>query len=290
MESLLIVTTCFLLTLLCFIQSILMLSANDYVNEHEISIRKKTYLKYCVASFKKLVKSIFRRNSKKISALSFSMNYFLLTVMIGAISVLVLKSVGISVFSSSEVYYNIRKYVFLIFLVLTFLARVIGHISNKSEVDINKLIIKIFSSIGIIFLNYSYTLFFLKNSDLFVGMEIIIKIILFFNTLLSIYIFDNFSKYKKRNSTYNLKVFDTINLYFLLISVFVFLNMNTVEENVYRYMYYSISILLIEFMVSYVKKIVGFNKLNQNIKFIYEYLLVYYVLIFLVILGASYVL
>ena len=171
-----------------------MLSANDYVNEHEISIRKKTYLKYCVSSFKKLVKSIFRSNSKKISALSFSMNYFLLTVMIGAISVLVLKSVGISVFASSEIYYNIRKYVFLIFLILTFLARVIGHISNKSEIDINKLIIKILSSIGIIFLNYSYTLFFLKNSDLFVGMEIIIKIILFFNTLLSIYIFDNFSK------------------------------------------------------------------------------------------------
>jgi len=290
MESLLIVTTCFLLTLLCFIQSILMLSANDYVDEHEISIRKKTYLKYCVSSFKKLVKSVIRSNSKKISALSFSMNYFLLTVMIGAISVLVLKSIGISVFSSPEIYYNIRKYVFLMFLILTFLARVIGHISNKSKIDINKLIIKIFSSIGIIFLNYSYTLYFLKNNDLFVEIEIIIKIILFFNTLLSIYIFDNFSKYKKGNSTYNLKVFDTINLYFLLISVFVFLNMNTVEENVYRYIYYSVSILLIEFMVSYVKKIVGFNKLNQNIKFIYEYLLVYYVLTFLVIFGASYVL
>jgi hypothetical protein len=121
-------------------------------------------------------------------------------------------------------------------------------------------------------------------------MEIFIKIVLFFNILLSIYIFDNFSKYKKINSTFNLKVFDTINLYFLLISVFVFLNMNTIEENPYRYIYYSVSVLLIEFMVSYIKKIVGFSKLKQTIKFMYEYLMVYYVITFLIIFGASYVL
>lgn len=290
MEYLLIVTTCFLLTLLCFIQSILMLSANDYVNEHEISIRKKTYYKYCVSSFKKLIKSVLRSKSKSISTLSFCSNYFLLTIMIGVVSVLILKSLGINIFPDPEIYFNIRKYIFLIFLIFTFLSRVIGHISNKSEIDINKLVIKIFSSIGIIFLNYSYTLYFLKNSDSFHGMEIFIKIVLFFNTLLSIYIFDNFSKYKKVNSTFNLKVFDTINLYFLLISIFVFLNMNTTHENPYRYIYYSVSILLIEFMVSYIKKIVGFSKLKQTIKFMYEYLMVYYVITFLIIFGASYVL
>jgi hypothetical protein len=267
-----------------------MLSANDYVNEHEISIRKKTYFKYCISNLKKLVKSILSSSSKELEALSYGVNYFLLVMMLGAVSLLILKSIGISIFLDENIYYNIRKYIFLVFLAFTFLARFIGHILNKSQIDINKLIIKIFSSIGIIYLNYSYTLYFLKNGDLFSGIEVVVKIILFFNSLLSIYIFDSFSKYKKTNSTYNLKIFDKVNLYFLLLSVFLFLNMNTVDESIYRYIYYSVSILLIEFMVSYVKKIVGYNKLKQNIKFIYEYLLVYYVLTFLIIFGAGYVL
>lgn len=288
MEILITISIVFSLVLVSLVQSILMLSANDYVNEHEVSIRKKTYFKYCISGFKKLVKSILSNTYKELNSLSFFVNYLILIIMISSISVLVLETVNINLMEK-EVIYFIRKYLLLILLIFTFLARTIGHISNRSEVDINKLLIKSFSSIGIIFLNYSYTLYFLQESDHYNNLEIVIKIILFFNTLLSIYIFDSFSKYKKKNSTYSLKAFDTMNLYFLLMSVFVFLNMNTQTESIYRYMYYSISILLVEFMVSYVKKIVGYSKLKQNIKFIYEYLMAYYVIIFLGLIGLKYV-
>lgn len=288
MEIIITIAIVFTFVFVSLIQSILMLSANDYVNEHEISIRKKTYFRYCVSSFKKLVKSILSNKYKELHALSFFVNYLIFIIMISSISVLVLESINIYIVEKEVIHY-IRKYLLLILLIFTFLARTIGHISNRSEVDINKLLIKSFSSVGIIFLNYSYTLYFLQESKHYNNSEVVIKIILFFNTLLSIYIFDSFSKYKKKNSTYSLKAFDTMNLYFLLMSVFVFLNMNTQAESVYRYIYYSISILLVEFMVSYIKKIVGYSKLKQNIKFIYEYLMAYYVIIFLGLIGLKYV-
>lgn len=280
-----------MVVIISLFSSVLILAANEFVKENEISYRRKTYIRYISLAFKKSIKAIIAKKDNPISPLSFFVNTLHYILMVGIVSYLSLLSLDIDIIKNNAFSVSLKKYAFLTIIVFTFLTRIIGHISNYSKIDINKFMLKSFASVGLIFLNFSYSLYFIVKYESYTNLEVIIKIILFINLIISIYIFDGFTKFKSKNSTYSLNIFDNINLYFILVSVFVFLNSHTdSNSSIYKFMYYTVSILLIELIVNYIKKIIGHTKLKQSIKYIFEYLVCYYAITFLILIGVENVL
>jgi len=210
--------------------------------------------------------------------------------MIGSIGLIIIDTFEIKMIENDILITFLRKYLFLVLVIFTFLSRVIGHISNYSKIDINKYFLKSLASIGVIIINYSFVLYFVENDQKFGYMNIILKIILFLNRVISVNVFDSYSKFKLSNASYSQNLFDSISVYFILLSGFIILNSGELMiKSPIKFLYYSLSILLIEFISSYIKKIIGYTKLNQNIKFLFEYLLAYFVVVFLFLLGVAYV-
>lgn len=288
MIYLIVVLTVILIVSFSLLESILMLSANDFVKVNELAINKKSYIQIIKLNFKKLIKAILNKEESKISSISYYSNTGLFILMIGIVSLIILDSFNIKIINDRNIITFLSKFSFLIFLVFTFLARVIGHISNYSKIDINKYFLKCLASIAVVVMNYSFIIYFVNNDDKFGTLNIIIKIILFLNLVVSVNLFDSYSKFKANNASYSQNIFDSISIYFILISGFVMLNSSTsLVHNPVKYFYYSLSILLIEFVSSYIRKIIGFLKLNQNIKFLFEYLLAYFVIVFILLVGIS---
>lgn len=273
-----------------FLQSIFMIAAGEYIKNTENFFRsnKKNYIKYIKRNLKKLAKSIHAKQDSKINSSVFVSKLIMLVLLLIPVSLIVSKSFLSGFKFNENVINDLRSFYIIYAVLIVFIARLINYISSNYEIDINKMILKAFVSLGIVILNYGFANYFVKNIESFGSAKLILKILLFFNTAMSIYIFDNFTKYKKKKTLYQNKLIDKLVLYFMLLGCFLMLNNNGSEIEYFRFIYYSISIYLIDFLAAYSTKTIGYIKTYQTIQVSYEYLFIYYLLVYLTIIMVTY--
>ena len=285
-----IIVVVFSILIIGFLQSVLMIAANEYIQNTENFFvnKKRNYIKYIKLNFKKLIKSILAKNENKINGTIFVTNFFMLSLLLIPLSIVIINSLFSDIKISSHFLNNIKSYYIVYAAVIIFTVRLVNYISTNHEIDINKMILKGFVSLALVVLNFGFVNYFIGNIEVFTTSKMVLKVILFFNTAASIYIFDNFTKYKKKRSHYQNKLLDKVVLYFILFGSFLLLNNNNEEIQVTRFFYYSISIYLIDFLAAYTTKTIGYVKMFQTIKVSYEYTFIYYLVFYLALLMVSY--
>lgn len=267
-----------------FSQSILMIAASEYITNTEIYFENKklSYLRYIKFNFKKLFKSIEVKKQTSINYVSFCANY----LMILFLSLPVILNIYSSVLDVKISFLDLDKinifYTCYACLII-YSSRMVTFISSDKKLDLNKMILKGLVAFALVLLNFSFTSFLITKIEVYSDFKLLVKILLFFNAILAIYVFDNFTKHKKKNTLYQFKILDKISLYYMLVGVFFLLNSS--EAIATKFIYYSISIYLIDFLAAYINKTLGYIKLNQAIQVSYEYVFVYYLLFYIIFLG-----
>lgn len=278
------------LLLIIYIQTMLMIAATEYIYFTEAGYNKNklSYIKFIKINFQKFIRSIYIKKKYKVSYLVFTTNLILLFLLSVPVVIAVIHSLGFEVGVSLGLFKELNSYYVLFATVLVFIARLINYILSSYKIDINKMILKGVLAIALIFLNFAFVNYYVFRLEKFFEYKLIIKLVLFFNTSVAIYIFDSFTKYKKRQSIFQIKLVDKISLYFILMGAFLLLNNNSVMNESFKYFYYSVSIFLIDFIVAYITKLFGYIKMHQTIKVSYEYIFIYYLFFYLLIFVVDY--
>lgn len=282
-----IILIVFSVLLISFLQSILMIAASEYIQKTENYFINKNinYLKYIRLNFKKLVKSILAKKENKINGTVFVTNCITLILLTIPICLIIVKSFFIEISLHENFLTNIQSFYIVYASLIVLTARLINYISSNYQIDINKMVLKGFVSLALVVLNFSFVNYFIVHIEVFGQNKLIVKIILFFTTVISIYLFDNYTKYKKKKTNYQNKLLDKVDLYFILLGSFLLLNNNAREEIQFvKFIYYSISIYLIDFLAAYVTKTIGHVKMFQIIRVSYEYIFIYFLVLYLIML------
>lgn len=285
-----IILTIVTFLLIIVLQSMFMVSANDYINSTESGYYKKNlnYIKFININFKKLARSLFIKKQNRISYLAFTANFILIYLLSVPVIVAVVHSLGFEIGVDVSLFKKLNSYYVLFATVLVFVARLINYISADYKIDINKMVLKGVLATALVFLNFAFVNYYVFRLESFFEYKILVKIILFFNTAIAIYIFNNFTKFKNKQSTYQIKLLDKISLYFILMGAFLLLNNNATMNEFTKYFYYSVSVFLIDFIVAYVSKLFGYIKMRQTLKVSYEYIFIYYLVFYLLIFVVDY--
>lgn len=268
------------------LQSVLMIAASEYISNTEAFFenKKTNYIRFIKLNFKKLIKSIYARKQNQISLLNFLANYVMLLLLIIPFVVFVYDTLLVQNGLPKVFFNNISKYYTVYAALVVFCTRIISYITTNHEIDLNKMVLKGFVSFALVLLNFGFVSFFVDKIDGLGTYKLVLKILLFFNTVIAIYIFDNFTKHKKKKALYQFKIVDKVTLYFMLMGIFFMLNIG--EALLVKFFYYSISIYLIDFLAAYTNKTIGFIKMEQTIKVSYEYTFIYYLVFYICLMVA----
>jgi len=185
---------------------------------------------------------------------------------------------------------HIRRYGFLIVASIIFMGRLsIVLLENTEKFDFNKFAITSAVSFSLIIMNYSYSVYML-NLTAASELVFVYKVISFFNGVISIYIFNSFSTDSKCFEKINFLIINKMLLFFMLYLCMLFINIENSPQDLLKYFYILLSILLTDFVVTKVKKIVGDIKLISFINLKFRKLIYYYVAINLFAAVGVYVL
>jgi hypothetical protein len=277
----------FLLMLILLMTAIIMLSANEYILNTEVYFNKNKsdFLRYLNVTIKILTKNITNKKQDTIDAVTFISNLFTLTITLTPIIYLLkLNYGGVSKIPSDEIG-NFYLYYPLFSVLIVFLSRLMSYIALDYRLDINKIITKGYISLSLYIFNFCFTFWIIKSLNY--NLLTYIKFFIFINSVIAIYMFDHYTKFKKSEKIFQKKMIDKLMLVIILLSLFIFLNKS--EELLLKLPYYLISIVLIDFISIYVKKSVGHFKLEQLQKLNFRIVFVYYILTNSILMLVNYV-
>ena len=263
-----------------------MLVLGEYIAQVMFLNNKRSFHNVIKYEFKKMILFISMKKTA-LSQVSFLGNYLLFVISYAYLSLFISES---NTFFSSYIHATKAESFFFITLVfLIYLSRFCEHVFNNTRIDLGKYIVKNIAILTPLLLNFSYIYILVNKVGTQNYLIIIFKFIFFINTVISVYIFDSYSKHNKNGLAHDL--IGKFVIYFLLMGAFVMINSSKVgNDHFLNYFYYSISIILIDSLKNFVSYFINYIKLKQSLVFIYRYLIVYYVVTFLVFIGVYFVL
>ena len=258
--------------------SFLIVSANGYVQTFKISKGNINFYKYTRNEMKIFLLSILK-NKKSLRLEHFIIKY------VGLCS-----SVYI-VFEIVNKKFEFERNGFLALFVIYIFLRLTDILFAKNKRDYIEKIKISYISLFLITFNYFISLYLLEGLESYKILSIIIKIQLFLNIVFVLYLFDHLTRLNNVSNSVTSLYYDKLIVFYVLFSLFVHLNsFNKTTDLNFKIIYYSLSILLIEFMVTYVKKNIGDITSTQLLRFSTNHIALYFLLTVSLLVGARYVL
>jgi hypothetical protein len=253
---------------------LLLLSIGGYVENYKISRGVFNLIKYFKLTFKKIIQSSIKENT--------TIKFYPIKL-----ALYLMFSFFISKAMSSGVDY--QRNTFLVLCVLYYVFDMILYFEEKTK---HKDVVDYFAKKSILILLILgcsiFSLFVVGHFPREDILSVVAKIAIFLNITSLLYLNEFITE--KRNEEVLNKYLRKILFYFLIVSLFISLNsFGPHPQTIIKYSYFSISIILIEFMATYVKTNVGFLKTKSSRNLITSNLLVYIIVFLTLITGLVYV-
>lgn len=251
----------------------LLLSISGYVENFKISKGVFNLFKYFKLTFKKIILSSLT-GKVNIEFYSIKLGLYLL------FSFLVVKAMSDGV--------DFQRNTFLMLNVLYFTFDFILYLEQKvKHKDIENYFAKKSMLMFLVFGFAVYSLFVVGDLDQNTIFSVVAKIAIFLNITSLLYLNEFISE--KRNEKILNMYLRKILFYFLIVSLFISLNsFGSHPQTIVKYGYFSISIILIEFMATYVKTNVGLLKAESSLNLINNNLVAYIIIFLTTITGLIY--
>ncbi len=252
----------------------LLIAISGYVETFKISRGVFNLIKYFKLTSRKITVSSFKN---KMPANSYLIKFLLYILF------------SFFIFNTTTSNIEMQRYTFLILTVLYFIFDVTLYLEDSTPNKSIEGYLARKSILMVLILSSSiFSLYLLEKVPAGSIYIIALKIVIFLNTTGLIYLYDFLSE---KSSEEVLNAFlRKILFYFLLMSLFVSLNsFGSSAQSLIKYGYFSVSIVLVEFMATYVKTNLGFVKINSALNLLVDNLLVYLIIFCVVIAGLIYV-
>ena len=261
-----------------FLNSFLLLTLMDYVNSFKASKGNINFFQILRLNLKKLSNSLI--NQKRI--LNFGEFFSRLVIYIVSIFLIVEMILG------NE---EIEKYGVMLLFFFNILGKGVEYFYADRNINLTKYLNTSITCLIFFTITYGLSTIVLDNVEEIGFSIVVMKLFVFLNIVVIVYITEFLLKKLKSSKNIVDEIYSKVLFYFLMISIFVYLNsFSSTDKSILKFFYYTMSILLIEFMSAYVRKNIGkINDIQIN-NYIYRYWLVFVLFCFLGIIGGQYVL
>jgi hypothetical protein len=261
-----------------FIVAILLVTANNYIDNFKISKGKVNFHKSLKLNLKKLINELFREKIY-LSKVEFVSRFFVFCCSIYLMHLYILGNA------------SLEKYGLLLFFVVFILNRRFDFVFNSSKKNYNYLLRINLLSISYFMLIFGFSTYTLPIIELNKSTSLILKLVIFANFVFSIYSTDIFIEKLYKHKLLTTHIFHKLYFYFLMISIFISLNQSSlIKQTEFKFLYYTMSIILIEFMSSYIRKNISSLKESLITKYYISYSLNIILASFVIVIGVKYVL